>query len=89
MEEGSHPGTVSNRRSLPLLDIGNKDRILFINQNLSRSEAEEYPDPNEPDVNSVRPSTSDTRRPLDAGNRELSEKETSGSMWPQSESLGK
>ncbi|EGW05815.1 Sperm-associated antigen 17 [Cricetulus griseus] len=75
------------QKAKPVADIGNKDRILFINQNLSRSEAEEYPDPNEPDVNSVRPSTSDTRRPLDAGNRELSEKETSGSMWPQSESL--
>ncbi|XP_050013472.1 sperm-associated antigen 17 [Alexandromys fortis] len=76
----------------PVTVTENKDRTLFVDQNLSKAEqeAERYgnsPDPDQPAANSVNHSTSDTMRPLDAGNKQLSEKETSGSMWPQPESL--
>ncbi|KAH0518407.1 Sperm-associated antigen 17 [Microtus ochrogaster] len=76
----------------PVTVIENKDRTLFVDQNLSKAEqeAERYgnsPDPDQPAAYSVNHSTLDTMRPLDAGNKQLSEKETSGSMWPQPESL--
>lgn len=65
-----------------------------MDQNLSKAEQEaerygNFLDPDQPAADSVNRSTSDTMRPSDAGNRQLSEKETSGSMWPQPESLGK
>ncbi|KAK7807810.1 hypothetical protein U0070_012044 [Myodes glareolus] len=68
----------------------NKDRTLFVDQNLSKAEqeAERYgnsPDPDQPAANSVNRSTDDTMRPTDAGNGQPPEKETTGTMWPQPE----
>ncbi|XP_005076718.1 sperm-associated antigen 17 [Mesocricetus auratus] len=81
----------NTQKANPVADIGNKDRILFVDQNLSKAEpeAERYrnsPDSNQPAADGVRASTSDIGSPSDAGNRQLSEKEISGSMWPQPES---
>ncbi|CAH6928396.1 Spag17 [Phodopus roborovskii] len=80
------------QKAKPVADTGNKDRILFVDKDFSKAEAEaerytKSPDSDQPAANSVKPSTSDTRRLSGAGNIHLSEKETSGSMWPQPESL--
>ncbi|XP_036047259.1 sperm-associated antigen 17 [Onychomys torridus] len=76
---------MSTQKAKPVTVTENKDRTLFVDQNLSKAEQEaeryrNFPDTDQPATNSVKLSTSDTMR-------QLSEKESNGSMCPQPESL--
>lgn len=93
-EWGSHPGTVTNGCSSSRLEIENTERTLFVNKNFAKAEQdaqgdENSPNSDEPDAISVTGSTSNSTKPWISSNRQFSEKETSGSMWPQPESMGK
>lgn len=90
----SHPGTVTNGCSSSRLEIENTERTLFVNKNFAKAEQdaqgdENSPNSDEPDAISVTGSTSNSTKPWNSSNRQFSEKETSGSMWPQPESMGK
>ncbi|EDL85548.1 rCG51962, isoform CRA_b [Rattus norvegicus] len=75
-----------------LVETEHKDRTLFVNQNFAKAEQDAQGDENSPNcdhpaANNVMGSTSNSTRPRYSSDRQLTEKETSGSMCPQPESV--
>ncbi|XP_031230830.1 sperm-associated antigen 17 isoform X2 [Mastomys coucha] len=85
----------THRMSVPkakpvIVDTENTDRILFVNQSFINAEQdaqdENSPNSDQPAANNVTYSTSNSMK-LHSSNRQFAEKETSGSMYPQPESV--
>ncbi|XP_021012793.1 sperm-associated antigen 17 [Mus caroli] len=75
-----------------VVETENTERTLFVNKNFAKAEQdaqgdENSPNSDEPAAISVTGSTSNSTKPWNSSNRQFSEKETSGSMWPQPESM--
>lgn len=83
----------SNRCLLHCLDIETKDRIIFVDQNLSmymqNDETRDPTDLTQPDDDGMKFYNSNNKKSLDPENRELSDQEASLKSPPQPEPVGK